>query len=391
MRLLSLTLLVVPMVFLPLETASAQSESSGSGRNIQRVDCSRGQTLERALERGERGFLTIELRGVCEERVTIARDDVEIVGRGESPAVRGSLTLRGVSRVALRNFTVRDTEGSDPVSDLGDGIKVYQSQSIVLEGLVVQDTGRRGFSIEQSAVDLKDNSTRRNGGNGLTAITSDLNFEGVNTFSDSQISGLLIGFGSTAFARIGAKVVVSGNILGGFSLQNNSTMLLSNLSELIADGNPSNGVAVVNNSAMILGEGGITTRNNVRGMVLGELSNLAGSVNSQAALIIENNVSGGLVVFAGSSVQLGAGTRISGNGGTGLFISNSLATLAGTQVTGSQGSDVSLAFAARVIFQPGNVFGTPVLCDATVLARGAPGCQASPSAAALEASVEPTF
>jgi Right handed beta helix region len=389
MRLFRSYLSALVLTSLPL--AAAAQDLTGALPQRVRVDCDRGQTLARALERFDRAPLRIELRGTCEERVTIARDDVEIVGMGESPTVRGSLTLQGVSRVALRSFTVRDTEGPDPVADTGDGIKVYQSQSVQLERLTVQDTGRRGFSIEQSSVDLVNLTTRRNGGNGLTAITSNLNFVGVNTFSDSQISGLLIGFGSTAFARTGARIVVSGNILGGFSLQNNSTMVLSNLSELVADSNPSNGIAVVNNSAMILGEGGITARNNVRGMVLGELSNLTGSVNSQAPLVIENNSGGGLVIFAGSSAQLGTGTRITGNGGTGLFISNALATLTGTQVVNNQFADVSLAFTARVIFQPGNVFSTPVLCDTTVVARGAPGCQASPTAAALDASAEPTF
>jgi hypothetical protein len=371
-------------------SSSAQDHVGGNPQLV-RVDCTRGQTLARALERSERSRLRIEFQGLCQERVTISRDDVEIVGLGESPTVRGSLTLQGVSRVALRNFTVRDTEGSDPLSDIGDGIKVLQSQSVLLDSMTVLNTARRGISLDSSTVDLQGTLVEGATSIGVAVITSNLNLLGLNTSRNNLGTGLLAGFGSMVFLRVNAQAALRSNGQGGLSLQSNSTLVLGNEALLLSEGSPGVGLAVVSGSALTVGEGSIVSRNNGRGLVVSDASVLSSFVNSNASLSVTDNFAGGIVVFSGASALLSPGTRIVGNGGVGLAVSNATAVINGVEASGNTAGDISLSFGARATFQGGNVFGTPVLCDATVLARGAPGCQASPSAAALEASVEPTF
>jgi hypothetical protein len=370
---MSMFLRAVALAALGASFGSAVHADPGSLRL--RVRCDRGETLTRALAWLPPGKVLVEFQGACVERVVIGRDDVTVRGIGAAPTLEGSVAIRGASRVRLEGFTVRDTVGPDPFEDEGDGVKIFHSQDVSLVGLTIQDTGRRGITLEQSSVDLEGNLVQRTGGNGMSSLSSVVNFRGVNTFRQSQIEGLGAAFGSTFFLRRGAQVLSTDHALAGFTIQNNSSLILSDDALVAAERNAFAGLVVVSNSVFLQGVSEVRCQSNgLFGVLVAESSSWSPSTGSASSVVVSGNGGAGIVVTTQGGARFEPGTVVQGNGSSGVVVINGSASLGGVAVSGNRGNAVFAAFGSKLELLANNTFEGPVACDATVLTRGVRGC-----------------
>ena len=363
-------------VLLPAAPALADPDS----RTVT-VDCAAGGRLGPALQ-SRAAALTVRFRGTCNERITIARDDVTLAGAAPGAAIVGSVTVDGATRVRLVDFTVRDTPGDDPFRPEGDAIRILASQKVTVERVRTQDTGRRGLSIEESAADLVDVTVLRAGGAGIQAQSSGINVLGTLTIADGAGPGLLTVFQTHIFARRDARIACDRNIIG-VVVQGNATLTLSNEVSLQANDNLALGMLITSQADFFYGESRVVARGNGLGVLVSELSNWTPFAGSPAVIEIAGNAGGGVLLERGGFLDFADGTAtVADNGGPGIFVDDSRIVLRGTTATGNAGADVALAARASAIFNDGNAFGTPVACDGTVLTRGTASCGAALPAAA---------
>lgn len=346
------------------------------------VDCDRGGSLNEALRKQDKP-LEILFHGLCEEFVVIDRDDVTILGSGESSQVKGKVTVDGAARVTLRNFLIRDTP---PPKNLffrdGDGLRVVSSRKVTIDGMIVQDTGGRGISIEESSADVIDTTIRRAVSIGIIASASQVNLFGTIESHDSRATGICVTFAGNLLVQPGAVIKANNNPVG-FFVEQNSVATLTLDTQLSVAGNHFAGILVVGQGAMVFADATITVSDNPGlGVVVGQNANFIPFSGTRPKLSVTGNGLGGVQVFFGGIAQLPAGTEITDNRGPGLFVDSSIARITGSRITGNQGGDVLAAFGAQLNFGAGNELGSAVVCDETVLSRGPGGCQAAVGSAA---------
>jgi len=165
----------------------------GGGPMNVTVDCANGGSVNAALDQGwdRSGRLFITIKGVCNESVTIHRDDVILMGAepGDGLAVptEGTypLGVAGGQRVALQQLTLQ-----------GGGYGLLVSQGAAVTGDELHITGAQGgLSIWDGTVRLShsviENSAVSNVGVGLggALFLSDSTVQGAKTYEGISVAG----------------------------------------------------------------------------------------------------------------------------------------------------------------------------------------------------------
>jgi hypothetical protein len=323
------------------------------------VDCTRGQKISFALEHGDaRKHLVLNVRGTCNENVTIERDEVTLVGpaviNGSAPfntvtvranrvridamAIRGGnhgIALVGANNVEIINTDIQGAQTA--------GISLSGSASVTIAACSVQHNGKSGVSLEQSGATLgNNNEIRFNGANGVrVAQHSSLTISPNNNISDNAVYGVAVTDGSQA-------------IVSGGSIARNGTS--SSTSPLFKGG------LLVASSTAELNNANIA--NNVgRGVTV----NMGGTLNMYNTAV-SGSTAEGVILYLSATANINGGT-ISGSGNNGLWISvNSTAqVLGGAAIVNNARHGIELWKASRLwTYEPITVGGNALLglvCD----------------------------
>src|SRR5882672_8874121 len=247
------------------------------------VDCASGDTISRALTKGdERKSLTILISGTCSESVTINRSDIKLAAAAPGATVSGpdpavdTIRVTG-SRVTIDGLTV--TGGRNGIT--GDG-----AAGLIVQNALVQGTGRTGIAYLHGASGIVDhvvvqNNTVRDGIAIESAYAAVIN---------SQIS-LNGRHGIGVFDAGGARIGVDN---------------ASNAAGNVITGNTVNGIHIVFGSSAFIGMNQISGNGNPTSQ--GGISGFLGSSMSIRDAIISSNVGFGLIATTRSSVAIQSST-----------------------------------------------------------------------------------
>lgn len=153
-------------------TGSAVFGQTPTQRTV-RVDCTTGQSIQRALE-VKADELVVEISGVCAEDLLIHRDNVTL--RGADPAVDGVrgvaagvtsadgvVEVRRARNVRIENLTI--SEGGK------SGLTVNQALNVSVANCRLVNNGRHGLAVHSSLeVDVRDTEMGGNMGRGISVF-----------------------------------------------------------------------------------------------------------------------------------------------------------------------------------------------------------------------------
>jgi hypothetical protein len=291
------------------------------------VRCDAGDTIGVALDeaRDHPGPVQITILGVCEENVTIDRNDVHF--RGVSPesgiaaSSDGGVQLRSVRDVSFDNMTI---------SGAWVGVSTMMGSHFTARGLTVRDSGD-GFHLFGSSADLQDCTIRDNTYSGLLAwrgsavsLTDCLvtgNSGGLAAASGTTVAGVsldITGNGTGVSANAGGTVELSGSTIDqndmGVDVFENGTGRIHD--SRVAD-NVRDGVWVHTGGVFALGDSVVEDNGGY-----GINAETASTVTIAGNNAIRLNTNDGIVLRDQSNGAQGLGpvgvTEISGNGGWGL-------------------------------------------------------------------------
>ncbi|MFQ5906635.1 MAG: nitrous oxide reductase family maturation protein NosD [bacterium] len=297
------------------------------------VDCTKGETVTKAVEQAKPGD-TIQVTGTCKETVTITTDRLTLDGQGSAildggsvgkagvvfsekvlPSYEGVLTIVGARGVTITGFTIQHGV---------DGITCKIGAACIVRNTILQDNADEGIQVSHSATaEVTDSTLRRNAEWGIVVVaTSSVVFRGTIISTNNGRDGIGVFFSS--HAHVFAETTIQAN------------------------NNARSGISVAIAASMIV-RGTIMTENNGRyGVSVGVVSHLRGG--PRGTFIAKHNKRGGLRVNDGASVTLSKATVITDNNGT----------------------DVALSFGARATLK-GNTIGT-ITCDKSSMIRGDVAC-----------------
>ncbi len=283
------------------------------------VNCDGGQSIQDALQQHAEKLLIL-FRGTCTGRVLITRDDVVLQGvAGTNPTITagewGTLEIIGGQRVILEGFAVRGAplKASDAsfsayqlnISnaggrgvDIGGGVSAYMQDSEISgngsEGIMLSS----GPSLYLSSVQIIDN-----GGLGIFAQNSTLTIQGTTVARNAR-AGVHLRNSDAQVRGWNCCNTILNNGGTGFYLEVGSDLFLEQGSIV---GNGEAGILVTGTSAAFLGD-----------------------------VIVQNNIGYPVEVSGGSSVTLGADTRIDGGEGlSGILLRDTCTSNAGgSSITG---------------------------------------------------------
>lgn len=374
------------------------------------VDCSRGQSLESALERAAPGS-TIVVKGTCIGPFTITTAGLELDGRTTATLNGGgkdTITINSAQGVVLTGLTI--TAG-------GNGAVVENAaQATLLNDVVTQNAVTGVVSRSNSSVTVSGGSTSQNGLHGIDVeASSSLIVAGTYTSTGNGVFGIEVNNGSS-INLTAATLSVSGNALGvqlgtnasGFldgvsslNSSNNFTVGLTMVSgahmvdfggSIVANGNGINGISLNSKAGLDLDAGSQVqaNNNNTDGVHLEQLSVMTVFNNPQfsgnpatTTLTAQGNQGDGINELTNSEILVDnvAAVQVTGNASAGLSLDDGSSLSFGQTipVSGVQSTvtrnhpDLSLSFASRITTIKNDTIGK-VVCDRTALARGPVTC-----------------
>ncbi len=333
------------------------------------VDCSNGQTIGKALERGnEDKPLMVVVQGICSENVVIDRDDVTLRGEKKGDGVTGlnptkdTILIDVARRVVIDNltviggkngivgargasFTVQDStiqNSAGPPSSNGDGIKVVRNSQALIHKNVIENHPVYGISVGTgSNATITANEIRNSGDSGIgvsqaasarIGLTDDETAAG-NLIEQNCIDGIGIFDASSAF-------------LYGNTIQNNG----------IAGGTCSGEGIFVGRKSSLRMIGGNTIKLNGLGIFLRDSHLRTGkggfaiTPNNEE---ISNNFSTGIFAEENSTLDLRDGVvNVANNApGFGILLQHgSRARMREAMISGNNAGGMLLQFASSVRF-----------------------------------------
>jgi parallel beta-helix repeat protein len=336
------------------------------------VDCASGDTIARALTRGDdRKSLTILISGTCSENVVINRSDVKLSSATSGATVVGpDATLDTIrvtgSRVTIDGITVTgglNGIGTDGAAGLivqntvvqgtgRTGIVYTRGSSGIVDTVSVTGNARDGISIDAASATVINSQVAQNTRHGIGVFNNgsarlgldNLNVPGGNTISANGANGININFGS--------GVLIAMNTITG-----NGT--------ITAPGNPQNGVALNSATADLIG-GNTISGNTGQGINLRMSSISIGDTSfgfTSVNTITGNGnpaATGGIFAFLGSAINM-QNAVISGNNGFGIVLSlRSEAQIASTTIQNNVPSGTGNGDGIRLAFGSGLFAATPI-------------------------------
>lgn len=350
-----------------------------------RVSCDApGRSLARAVDGAEPGQV-IEVYGTCRERVVIESGPLEI--RGVNGAIidgsalpapeddlQGLVTITGATGVVLRDLAIRNY-GVAVHAETGAGVRLENVRlSGHQRGVLLTSSAARfaGLLIEGGATGVQAMS-----GSSLL-VTGDVEIYGTGNEAFSLL-------GATGELR-GGRLDIHDNFGLGLVVVADSALTLLGFpasadTHVLVRGNRGPGILLANGTLEFGGTEPVSplvevTDNGGPGILLTSSARLASAVGWARVVSSRNAV--GLLAEAGSTVWMQGGLEITGNFGPGLIASDSGLVLAPginqVVIERNAAPDVILQFGARATLQAGVVVGSPLVCDPTVLSRGAIAC-----------------
>jgi len=299
------------------------------------VDCSKGQTISSALERGDiHKPLVINVRGVCREFVTITRANVTLRGDPTAEIVapdneRDLLTV-SADKVSLGNLTL--TGGLT-------GLSQDHEPTFYAENLVIQDTRNIGLRVRVGDARVNNSTVQRAGGIGVSVVRGGSLILGNCQVLDSGQAGVSVS-GSSVVNLNRSTVMRSG--AQGIVLSQGSQGVITNGSTIAE--NAGNGIDVLMSQANITG--GNTIRDNGGFGIGGH-----GSPITIAGNTITGNRNDGVMGYIGTTLVL-HGNTISGNDGSGVrSMGNSLVQIDGATIENNRSNGITLVWGAKLILE----------------------------------------
>ncbi len=356
-------------------TAIAQEKPS-----VVNVDCTQGETIFRALTRGnESKPLLVLVRGTCNETVLIDRSDVTLRGEagfgggiaGPDPSV-DTVTVTA-SRVAIEDLTI--TGGRNGISAVGaagmnvrnatvqstgrNGVAFLSGASGAIDGSTIGFNARDGVAVNAAAATVRNSTIIQNARMGVTVIQGGAAYIGTdttlapagNTISRNGGTGISVSNGATATiamnriegngadpastsGRSGVGITrATADIAGGNVISGNTGQGISAVSSSVSIGNPAfsfSSVNTITNNGDLASPGGggifafVGSSVVIRDAVISANKGfgLLYSVRSQGQLFsstIQDNAGDGIRLHLGSGLFLTLpATVVSGNAGLGL-------------------------------------------------------------------------
>src|SRR4030042_1692266 len=99
----------------------------GGQDNVKKVNCNKGETITYALQKSDGKPITIQVKGACNENVTIDRDDVTLIAHPSGGAINGVEPI-DATIIIMGDRTVID---GLTVTGGGDGIRVPGKSALI--------------------------------------------------------------------------------------------------------------------------------------------------------------------------------------------------------------------------------------------------------------------
>jgi hypothetical protein len=277
------------------------------------VDCAAGDTIARALTRGDdRKSLTILISGTCSENVVINRSDVKLAAAAPGATVSGSDTTLDTIRVTGSRVTI---DGITVTGGL-NGILADGAAGLIVQNSVVQGTGRTGIISARGASAIVDNVVVQNNPRDGIAIES-----GSADVINSQITlntRMGVGVFNAGSARIGvdnannaAGSVITANGVNGIHVVFSASAFIG-MNQINGNGTvdpTGNGINISNASADIVG-GNTISGNSGSGINLRMASALIGDARFGLTTVNTITSNGNPTQLAGISAFLGSSVSI---------------------------------------------------------------------------------
>ena len=325
------------------------------------VDCTQGETIARALTRGnESSPLLVLIRGTCNESVLIDRSDVTIRGEtgfgggiaGPDPNI-DTVTVTA-SRATLEGLTI--TGGRN-------GITVSGAAGLTVRNATVQNTGRTGIAFVFGASGVIDSCTiQLNPRDGVVVSAAQATV--VNSAVSQNRNGVLVLDGGSARIGVDNRNAPGGNTI---SMNGSSGIVVSNgsaasiaMNQITGNGAdpaaPGGGVLVISSAAVIAG-GNTISGNVTQGVFARSASVVIGDPGLGLPTVntITGNgtgSAGGVFGILGASIVI-RDAVISGNSGVGLGLSlKSQAQLFGSTIQNNPGDGIRLLLGSALLILP---------------------------------------
>jgi hypothetical protein len=356
---------------------------AGADAMVKKVDCDKGQTLTDALRKAKPGD-TLQVRGTCQERVTITTDRLRLDGGGSAvldgggggPAeFEGVVTIDGVQGVTLMGFTIENGPG--------EGILGIHGAAFTVHHTTVQQNAASGIAVgDNSLAELTGCTARDNGSGGLDVFTSSsVILKGIIAAHHTAGNGITIN-GQSMLEIRGGQVQVNDNGAFGLVVAGSQVAFFgfaaSQGSTLTANGNAQSGIVIATGSLEV-GFPHASTSSAANNGVNGIFLPLGGSLVSPlgTGYFVFNNNPIGINFGHGSGAIIVGGLSVHSNSSIGILADGAgTLTLASTptnpSVVEDNGTDVDLTFGTPATFD-GVTVGS-IKCDGTVLSRGTTVC-----------------
>ena len=267
------------------------------------VDCSKGQTISSAIARGDASKpLVINVRGTCNEHVTISRDDVTLRGQ---PG--GGATVTGPDASLDTILILKDNVNIEDLTVTGgfNGIRLQGPSYAGVRNVLVRNTASNGIIVRAGDIAIENSTVEYAGGSGL-ALQRGASARVFNNshFRYSHFAGIYAANNSTVGVNGGT---VSDNEGHGVTVESGSQ---GNVSNVEIFGN-STGILVSASQANV-GGGNFIHHNREHGV-----NAQMGAVVGVDANRITHNGQGGMFGYLGSTVVM-HGNEITDNTGTGV-------------------------------------------------------------------------
>jgi hypothetical protein len=296
------------------------------------VNCAAGDTISAALSAAHASFapVTIDVSGVCNERVLIDRDDVTIQGVSSGAGVDGSglpgtaalFTVASAHRVIVRNLVLTpdgltglrlETGATVTASHLeiekaGQGIAMLEDSSLAIDNSVVVHSSAVGVANQAGALIMHGTVVAKGASAGVTTSA------GYLRMFDCKVYGNALWGVSVASSGAGVlnQTAIVDNAVGLF-LRSGASVLVG--SGTAIENNTYEGIRVWESSTTLLGVGSTIAKNGANGVTV-----LGGSVLAPLQTTISKNGQHGIEVRDTSLVTAtsGAFPEIQGNAGWGV-------------------------------------------------------------------------
>jgi parallel beta-helix repeat protein len=303
------------------------------------VDCSKGQTISSAIERGDaRKSLVIVVRGTCNEYVAISRDDVTLRG---DPGVGGAVNGPGSTAPAIFIAGARAYVEGLTVTGGANGILVSGPFVASITNVEVRNPASGSAVVVRGGGDLSiSGSTLMQANIGLQLLRgSSARVVGNTEIRDNTGSGVYVDLNSTVNVSGGSKILANGG--HGIDLENGSQGAISN-SEIAGN---RTGI-VVSASGANIGANNLIHNNREHG-VLAQAAATVGFSNNTITYNNENGVFG----YLGSTLVL-QGNEIANNGTGVACRADCTMQIAGANIHDNTNVAVSVMLDSRSIFMP---------------------------------------